>query len=67
LYFAVEHFFSMFRFLHYGLALVLTLIGLKMLLSHYYEPGLGITLGAVIAILAVSVGASVIWPEPAED
>ena len=57
----------MFRFLHYGLALVLTLIGLKMLLSHYYEPGLGITLGAVIAILAVSVGASVIWPEPAED
>jgi tellurite resistance protein TerC len=67
LYFALEHFFSMFRFLHYGLALVLTLIGLKMLLSHYYEPGLGITLGAVIAILAVSVGASVIWPEPAED
>ncbi|HEX4663468.1 MAG TPA: TerC family protein [Terriglobales bacterium] len=63
LYFALEHFFSMFRFLHYGLAMVLTLIGLKMLLSHYYEPSLGITLGAVIAILAVSVGASLIWPE----
>ena len=63
LYFALEHFFSMFRFLHYGLAMVLTLIGLKMLLSHYYEPPLGITLGAVIAILAVSVGASLIWPE----
>jgi tellurite resistance protein TerC len=63
LYFALEHFFSMFRFLHYGLAMVLTLIGLKMLLSHYYEPPLGITLGAVIAILAVSVGASLICPE----
>src|SRR5205807_5541449 len=44
LYFALEHFFSMFRFLHYGLAIVLTLIGLKMLLSHYYEPSLGIML-----------------------
>ena len=62
LYFALEHFFSLFRFLHYGLAIVLTLIGVKMLLSHYYEPPLGITLGAVVLILAVSVGLSVIWP-----
>jgi len=63
LYFALEHFFSLFRLLHYGLAIVLTLIGVKMLLSHYYEPPLGITLGAVVLILAVSVGISVIWPK----
>jgi len=68
LYFALEHFFSMFRFLHYGLAMVLTLIGVKMVLSHYYEPPLGITLGTVVLILAVSVGASVIWPkQPSAD
>jgi tellurite resistance protein TerC len=64
LYFALEHFFGMFRFLHYGLSLILMLIGVKMLISHFYEAPLGITLGVVIGILAVSVGASLIWPEP---
>ena len=66
LYFALEHFFSLFRFLHYGLAIVLMLVGLKMLTSHFYEPSLGITLGAVVLILAASVGASLIWPEKTE-
>ena len=64
LYFALEHFFSMFRFLHYGLAVILMLIGAKMLASHFYEPSLGITLGVVLGILAVSVVASLAWPEP---
>lgn len=63
LYFVLEHFFSMFRFLNYGLAIVLTLIGLKMLLSHYYQPPLGITLGVVVVVLGVSVTASMIWRE----
>src|SRR6185437_12775417 len=67
LYFALEHFFSMFRFLHYGLALVLMLVGLKMLVSHFYEPSLWITLGLVLGILAVTVVASLIWPEKAEN
>jgi tellurite resistance protein TerC len=62
LYFALEHFFSMFRFLNYGLALVLTLIGLKMLGSHYYEPPLGVTLTTVVVVLGLSVVASLIWP-----
>lgn len=64
LYFALEHFFGMFRFLHYGLSVILMLIGVKMLISHFYEAPLGITLGGVIGILALSVGASLIWPEP---
>jgi TerC family integral membrane protein len=64
LYFALEHFFSMFRFLHYGLAIILMLIGAKMLASHFYEPSLGITLGVVLGILAISVAASLAWPEP---
>ena len=63
LYFALEHFFSLFRFLHYGLAVVLMLVGLKMLTSHFYEPSLGITLGTVVLILGASVAASLIWPE----
>ncbi|HET9743650.1 MAG TPA: TerC family protein [Terriglobales bacterium] len=63
LYFALEHFFHLFRFLNYGLAAVLCLVGLKMLVSHYYEPPLGITLGVVLGILAVSVIASVVFPK----
>ena len=66
MYFVLEHFFSMFRFLHYGLAIVLTLIGLKMLLSHYFEPPLPMTLLAVVVVLGASVGASLIWPKKAE-
>jgi tellurite resistance protein TerC len=66
LYFALEHFFGMFRFLHYGLAVILMLIGVKMLSSHFYEAPMGITLGVVIGILALSVGASLIWPEREE-
>lgn len=67
LYFALEHFFGMFRFLHYGLAVILMLVGAKMMMSHFYEAPLGITLGAVIAILTASVGASLLWPEPAAE
>lgn len=67
LYFALEHFFSLFRFLHYGLAVVLMLVGVKMLTSHFYEPSLAITLGAVVLILGASVAASLIWPEKADE
>jgi hypothetical protein len=34
-----------------------------MLISHFYEAPLGITLGVVVGILALSVGTSLIWPE----
>ena len=63
LYFALEHFFSMFRFLNVGLAVVLTFVGLKMLVSHYYEFPLGITLGVVVGVLGTSVLCSLMWPE----
>lgn len=67
LYFALEHFFSLFRFLNYGLAAVLALVGIKMLCSHFYEPPLELTLGIVLLILAASVVSSLIWPEPKES
>lgn len=63
LYFALEHLFAAFRYLNYGLAIVLTLIGVKMLLSHYYQPPLGITLGVVVAILGISVLVSLVFTQ----
>jgi TerC family integral membrane protein len=62
LYFAVAELIKIFRFLHYGLAAVLILVGLKMLTSRYYLVPTYITLGVVASVLLVSVVASVAFP-----
>ena len=62
MYFALAGLMEMFRYLHYGLALVLSFIGVKMLLAHYVEIPTHYALAAVGVILLVSVLASVIHP-----
>jgi tellurite resistance protein TerC len=62
MYFAIAGLMKVFRFLHYGLALVLMLVGLKMLIAGYYRIPTELTLGAVAAVLVVSVVASVLVP-----
>jgi tellurite resistance protein TerC len=64
MYFAVAGLMKVFRFLHYGLAVVLMLVGLKMLLANYYRIPTEAALGAVAGVLAVSVVASVLVPGP---
>ncbi|MFQ5945515.1 MAG: TerC family protein [Anaerolineae bacterium] len=64
LYFALAGIMPMFRFLHYGLAAILIFVGIKMLVSDLYEMPVGIALGAVGTILAVSVILSILRPEP---
>lgn len=63
MYFALAGMMEMFRFLHYGLSIVLMFVGGKMLLSHYYEVPTVVALGAVAGILLLSVGASLIRPK----
>ena len=53
---------EMFRYLHYGLSLVLSFIGVKMLIHHYYEIPTHWALTGVAGILAISVLASLIHP-----
>ncbi len=60
LYFALAHAIKAFRYLHYGLALILCFVGTKMLLSEFYEISVHTTLGIVAATLAVSILAS-LW------
>ncbi len=62
LYFALAGMMEMFRYLHYGLSLVLVFVGAKMLLSHYFEIPTHIALAAVAGVLALSVIASVAHP-----
>jgi tellurite resistance protein TerC len=76
-YFAVAGFMQMFRFLTYGLSVLLVFIGGKMLASAYFvnEQGehwhmpIGISLGVIGGILATSVVMSLAIPErkPAGD
>jgi len=62
MYFAVAELMKVFRHLHYGLAGVLILVGLKMLTADRYPVPTLTTLGVVSGVLLVSVVASVVFP-----
>jgi tellurite resistance protein TerC len=63
MYFALAGMMEMFRYLHYGLSLVLVFVGAKMLLSHYFEIPTHLALAAVAGVLAISVIASMANPK----
>ena len=62
MYFAVAGMMDLFEYLHYGLSLVLVLIGAKMLASHYYTVPTHVALGMVAGVIAISIVASLVWP-----
>ena len=62
MYFAVSGLIQRFRFLHYGLAVVLILVGLKMLTADQVRIPIAMTLLVVASVLLISVLASVVYP-----
>jgi len=62
MYFAVSGLMKAFRFLHTGLALVLVLVGLKMIVADHFRVSTIATLAVVAAVLAVSAVASLVYP-----
>jgi len=62
MYFAVSGLMKSFRFLHYGLAVVLVLVGLKMLAADYIRIPIVTTLGVIGGVILISVAASVSFP-----
>ena len=62
MYFAIAGLIKRFRYLHYGLAVVLMLVGLKMLTADFYRASTLLTLGMVAGVLLVSIAASVLLP-----
>lgn len=62
MYFAVAGLLKLFRFLHYGLAFILILVGAKMLASEHVQIPTALTLAAVGTILFISIALSVIFP-----
>jgi len=60
LYFALAGVMRLFQYLHYGLAVILVFVGVKMLLSDFYKIPVVYALGIVASILVASVVCSVL-------
>jgi tellurite resistance protein TerC len=63
MYFALAGLMDIFHYLSYGLSVILSFIGVKMLISGYIHIPTGWALGVVVGVLALSVIASVLWPK----
>lgn len=63
LYFALAGMMRLFHYLHYGLALILVLVGAKMLLSDVYDVPREWTLLAVAGVLSISIALSLLFPD----
>ncbi|HSJ04630.1 MAG TPA: TerC family protein [Verrucomicrobium sp.] len=63
LYFALSGVMDKFHMLHYGLSAILAFVGVKMLMVDFYKIPIGISLGVITTILAVSVVTSFYIPK----
>ena len=63
IYFALSGLMGLFRFLKYGLAIILSFVGVKMLIEHYYKIPTAGALCVVLSILGISMLLSVVIKE----
>ena len=64
LYFLLERIMGLFRFLKYGLAFILSFVGIKMLIVDWVHIPVLASLGVVGGILALTVLFSLLFPAP---
>ncbi|MEO7713685.1 MAG: TerC family protein [Gemmatimonadaceae bacterium] len=62
LFFLLASVVTKFHLLKYGLAVILTFVGTKMLIEHWVHIPILLSLGVVMAVLAASIVASLVWP-----
>ena len=62
LYFLLANFIHMFSRLKYGLAIILTFIGLKMVIAPFFHISSPLSLAVVGGVLVLSVVASIVFP-----
>ncbi len=62
LFFMLASVVTKFHLLKYGLAVILTFVGAKMLLEHWVHIPILLSLGVVMVVLAASIVASLVWP-----
>lgn len=66
LYFLLANFIYMFRLLKYGLAVILTFIGIKMVIAPFFHISSPVSLAIVGGVLILAVVASLALPEQKE-
>ena len=65
LFFVVASLMDKFHFLKVGLALILSFVGVKMLITYFdVHVHIGLSLGIIVALLAGAIIASLVWPKP---
>jgi tellurite resistance protein TerC len=64
MYFLLAAVIERFYLLKYGLAIILSFIGVKMLGEKFFHIDILVSLGVVLGTLAASIAASLRWPEP---
>ena len=62
LYFLVAGVLDLFVYLRYGLGVVLSFVGVKMVLVDVYHIPIGLSLGVIALVLTVTVVASLVFP-----
>jgi tellurite resistance protein TerC len=65
LYFVLADMLHKLRLLHYGLGLILAFVGVKMLIGHWVEIPITVSLAVILGILAVFTAASLLLAQPA--
>jgi len=63
LFFAVVGVMGIFHYLKYGLSIILTFIGVKMFIQDWYHITIDVALGVIAGVLALSIIASIMFPE----
>ena len=66
LFFSISGLMRLFHLLHYGLAAILSFVGVKMMIADFFHVPVGISLLIIASILAASIISSVVWPEKEE-
>jgi len=66
LFFLLDNFIHLFSKLQYGLAIILSFIGIKMIISPFYHIDSIYSLLVIGGVLLISVLASILMPEPKE-
>lgn len=67
LYFALAGITAKFRYIHYGLSIILVFVGVKMLLEGVYELPMVLSLGFIGAVLLISGLVSVLLADKGQD
>ncbi|RPH88269.1 MAG: TerC family protein [Deltaproteobacteria bacterium] len=66
LFFAISGLMKLFHLLHYGLAAILTYVGVKMIIEDFFHVPVAASLLIIASILAASILSSIIWPDKEE-